>query len=159
MKAIVSKRQRTPLAAVVRGLCAGAAGTLAMTVYQVIVAKIRGAEPSTVPAEVGKRVIRGVFQRRFPEEQTGKLNQAMHWGYGTTWGAAYALTDGTVDQPIVPRGLAFGTFVWAASLAELPAMKLAPPVWEYPPAELALDASYHLIYGLTVAGVYAALPS
>ena len=156
---LASDDRPTPLGAVARGLCAGAAGTLAMTVYQVAVAKIRGSEPSTTPAEVGKRVIRGVFHRRFPEEQTGKLNQAMHWGYGTTWGAVYAITDGTASQPAVPHGLAFGTFVWAASLAELPAMKLAPPVWEYPPSELVLDASYHLVYGLVVAGVYATLRS
>lgn len=71
--------QPTPLGA--RGLWAGAAGTFAMTRYQVAVAKIRGTEPSTTPAEVGKRVIRGVFHRRFPEEHTAKLNQAMHWGY------------------------------------------------------------------------------
>ena len=36
-------------------------------------------------------------------------------------------------------------------------MKLAPPVWEYPPKELMLDASYHLVYGVAVAGAYAVL--
>ena len=41
-----------------------------------------------------------------------------------------------------------------ASLVELPAMKLSPPPWEQPPAELALDASYHLVYGMAVAAAY-----
>ena len=75
----------------------------------------------------------------------------MHWSYGTGWGAAYALTDG-VELSVLARGLAFGTLVWGASMLELPAMKLAPPVWDYPPAELGLDVSYHLVYGLAVAG-------
>ena len=44
-------------------------------------------------------------------------------------------------------------------MIELPAMKLAPPVWEYPPLELVLDVSYHLVYGATVAAAYAALRS
>ncbi len=149
----------TPLGAVARGLAAGAAGTAAMTVYQTAVAKLRGSEPSTTPAEVGKRVIRGVFHRRFDENQTGKLNNAMHWGYGTSWGAVYALSDGLANVPVVSRGLAFGTLVWGASLIELPAMKLAPPVWEYPPLELALDVSYHLVYGVAAAAAYAALRS
>jgi len=149
----------SPLGAVARGLAAGAAGTAAMTVYQTAVAKIRGTEPSTTPAEVGKRVIRGVFHRRFDEDRTGMLNNAMHWGYGTSWGSVYALTDGVGDVPLVPRGLAFGGLVWGASLVELPAMKLAPPVWEYPPLELALDLSYHLVYGIAAAGAYAALRS
>jgi len=148
-----------PLGAVARGLAAGAAGTAAMTLYQTAVAKIRGTEASTTPAEVGKRVIRGVFHRRFDEDHTGALNNAMHWSYGTGWGTAYALTEGLADVPVLPRGLAFGTLVWGASLLELPAMKLAPPVWEYPPLELALDVSYHLVYGAAVAAAYAALRS
>ena len=129
-----------------------------MTAYQMAVAKIRGTESSTTPAEVGKRVIRGVFHRRFDETQTPLLNNVMHWSYGTGWGTAYALTDG-LQLPVAARGLGFGTLVWGASVLELPAMKLAPPVWEYPPAELALDVSYHLVYGVAVAAAYAALSS
>lgn len=129
-----------------------------MTVYQSAVAKLRGTPPSTTPAEVGKRVIRGVFHRRFDESQTPLLNNAMHWGYGTGWGTAYALTDG-LGLPLAIRGAGFGILVWGASLLELPAMKLAPPVWDYPPAELVLDVSYHLVYGLAVAAAYQALSS
>lgn len=92
-----------PIGAVARGLAAGAAGTAAMTVYQTAVAKIRGSEASTTPAEVGKRVIHGVFHRRFDEDRTSALNNAMHWGYGTSWGAVYALTDGIGGIPILPR--------------------------------------------------------
>ena len=36
-------------------------------------------------------------------------------------------------------------------------MKLAPPVWEYPPTELGLDVSYHLVYGLATATAFGAL--
>lgn len=154
-----ASKTASPLGAVARGLAAGVAGTSAMTVYQTAIAKLRGSEPSTIPAEVGKRVIRGVFHRRFDDDQTSALNNAMHWAYGTSWGAVYALTDGLGGLPVLPRGLAFGTTVWGASLIELPAMKLAPPVWEYPPLELVLDVSYHLVYGATVAAAYAALRS
>ena len=154
-----SKGRQTPspIGAVARGLAAGIAGTAAMTAYQTAVAKLRGSEPSTTPAEVGKRVIRGVFHRRFDEGRTSALNNAMHWGYGTSWGAVYALTDGLGDIAVIPRGLGLGTAVWGASLIELPAMKLAPPVWEYPPLELVLDVSYHLVYGIAVAAAYATL--
>ncbi len=147
----------TPLGAVARGLAAGAAGTAAMSVYQTSAAKLRGSEPSTTPAEVGKRVIRGVFHRRFDDDQTNKLSNAMHWGYGTSWGAMYALSDGLGDVPVLRRGLVLGTLVWGASLIQLPAMKLAPPVWEYPPLELGLEVSYHLVSGLAAAATYAAL--
>jgi hypothetical protein len=148
----------TPAGAVARGLAAGVAGTAAMTLYQTAMAKLRASESSTVPAEVGKRLIRGVLHRRFDEANTPLLNNAMHWSYGTAWGAADGLSDGLQRIPAAPRGLAFGGLVWGTSLIELPAMKLAPPVWEYPPLELALDVSYHLVYGTAVALTYSALP-
>ncbi len=148
----------TPLRAIARGLAAGMAATAAMTAYQTAVAKARGTEASTTPAEVAKRIIRGVFHRRVSEDRTDLLNNAMHWTYGTSWGGLYALTDGLAqDVPVLPRGLAFGVTVWGASLIQLPAMKLAPPVWEYPPIELALDVSYHLVYGAAAAVTYSAL--
>lgn len=148
----------SPLGAVVRGLVAGAAGTAAMTAAQTAVAKRRGSEPSTTPAEVGKRIVEGVLQRGpVRDDQIPLLNAAMHWAYGTSWGAVYGLAQGTRRARVTRGGPAFGTFVWGASLVELPAMKLAPPVWKSPPAGLAEEVGYHVVYGLAVALTYAAL--
>jgi hypothetical protein len=47
--------------------------------------------------------------------------------------------------------------VWTAAYAELVPLGISKKPWEYPPQELALDLSYHLAYGLAVAGAYAAL--
>ncbi len=150
--------QTTPLAAVGKGLAAGAVGTAAMTAYQTVVAKIRDQQASTTPAEVAKRIIRGVLEREISDDKTSTLNNAMHVAYGTSWGAVYGLTQSTVHASPVRHGAAFGTGVWAAaSFVELPAMQLAPPPWEYPPLELALDISYHLVYGVGVAAAYALL--
>lgn len=147
----------TPLAAVGRGLVAGAAGTGAMTAAQTATMRLRGSEPSTVPAEVGRRIVEGVLRREVPEERIEALNNAMHVLYGTSWGAVYGLVQAS-RRPRAPRhGLAFGLLVWGASLVELPAMKLAPPVWEYPPKELAGDLGFHVVYGLSVAAAYAAI--
>ncbi len=147
----------TPLGAVGKGLVAGAVGTAAMTAVQTAVAKARDQEDSTTPAEVAKRIIRGVLQRDVPEDKTGLLNNVMHWGYGTSWGAVYGLVQGTVAGSAFKHGAVFGAGVWSASLVQLPAMKLAPPVWEYPPTELALEVGYHVVYGLGAAAAYAAL--
>jgi Protein of unknown function (DUF1440) len=148
--------QTTPLAAVARGLAAGAVGTAAMTAAQTAYYKAQGSEPSTTPAEVAKRIIRGVFDRSVDEDKTEVLNNAMHWTYGTSWGAVYGLAQGTVHARSTRHGLLFGTLVWGTSLVHLPAMKLAPPVWEYEPAQLASDVGFHLIYGITVGLTYSA---
>jgi hypothetical protein len=141
----------------IKGLVAGAIGTAAMTAYQTAVIKARGSEASTTPAEVGKRVIEGVFHRRVPDDAMGALNNVMHVLYGTGWGSIYGIVHGSSGRGALRDGLAFGTAVWLTSLIELPALKVAPPVWEYPPKETALDLSYHLVYGLGVAGGYAAI--
>ena len=146
-----------PVGAIGRGLVAGALGTAAMTAYQTAVAKARGSEPSTTPAEVAKRIIRGVLQREVSDDRTEALNNAMHWTYGTTWGAVYGVAQGSPYARTLRPGLIFGTLVWCASLVQLPALGLAPPVWEYPPEELGLDVSYHLVYGAAVAAAFAAL--
>ncbi len=64
---------------------------------------------------------------------------------------------GTIRARPVPAGLSFGTAVWGSSYVVLPAMKLYKPIWEYRPKTLAIDLSYHLVYGLGVAGAYRAL--
>jgi hypothetical protein len=135
----------------VRGALAGAAGTAAMTAAQTAYYKATGSEPSTTPAEVAKRVIRGVLQRDVPEDKTDLLNNAMHWIYGTSWGgllgvAAAGRRPGT--------GIVFGLTVWSASLVELPAMQLGPPVWEYDAKSLGPDLGFHLVYGVTAATAY-----
>jgi hypothetical protein len=141
-------------ASLARGVLAGAAGTAAMTAAQTAYYKATGSESSSTPAEVAKRVIGGVLQRDVPEDKTDLLNNAMHWTYGTSWGALLGLaaagrTPGT--------GVLFGLTVWGASLVQLPAMGLAPPVWEYPPQQLASDVGFHLVYGVGVATAYALL--
>lgn len=148
------RRVPSPAGAVSRGLLAGVIGTAMMTGYQLAVAKARGSDSSDTPAEVAKRVIGGVFRRRVPDDDSGVLNNATHFAYGTAWGVPYGIAQSTLRAPFLRQGAFFGGLVWAASLLELPAMKLAPPVWEYPPAELVLDASYHLVYGLSVAAAY-----
>ena len=42
----------------------------------------------------------------------------------------------------------------AAVFATLVPLGIYEPPWKYPPKELAIDLSYHLVYGLGVAGAY-----
>ena len=147
----------TPIGAVVRGLLAGAAGTAVMTAAQSAYLKARCSEPSTTPAEVGRRIVEGVLQREVPEQRMDQLNRAMHWLYGTSWGALYGLVEASRRSRRARDAALFGTAVWAASLVHLPAMQLAPPVWEYSPEQLAPGVGFHLVYGVGVGAAYAML--
>jgi hypothetical protein len=153
---------RSPLGALAGGLVAGAAGTAAMTAYQDLVAKRRHQEQSApkrwkdapAPAQVGRRMLEGVLGRHVTLEQAPKLGRIMHWAYGTSWGGLYGLVAGTVRTPALPAGGAFGTAVWAASYAELVPLGIYEPPWKYPVKELALDLSYHLVFGVATAAAF-----
>ncbi len=143
-----------PLVALGRGIAAGAAGTAVMTAAQTAYYKATGAEPSTVPAEVAKRIIGGVLQREVPENRDEQITTAMHWTYGTSWGALLGLAAAG-RRP--GSGLLFGLTVWGASLVQLPAMKVAPPIWESDLKAIAPDLGFHLVYGVATATAYKAL--
>jgi hypothetical protein len=158
--------QVTPLGAVARGLAAGLAGTAAMTAYQEVVALVRGGgsngklrawKEAPAPAQVGRRILKGVFQVQVPLEKAPLLTNVVHWATGTAWGAVYGVVEGTVERPPLPMGAAFGAGVWAASYAQLVPMGIYKPPWKYSPATIALDLSYHLVYGVATAAAYEAI--
>jgi uncharacterized membrane protein YagU involved in acid resistance len=156
--------------ALFRGIVAGVAGTGVMTGYQLAVARLQGKPLATpvphrwadapAPAQVAKKAAEAVGQgRRVTREDVPLLTNAMHWLYGIAWGAFYGVAAGAAKPDPVGGGLAFGAGVWGASYAELVPLGVYKPPWKYPAKELAVDLSYHVVYGLAVAAAYAALDS
>jgi hypothetical protein len=166
-------RTPSPLGAVARGLVAGVVGTAAMTAWQELSGRLESSgksggqgegdgtgdpwEGAPAPAVVARRVLEGVFRQEVSAERIPLLTHLMHWGYGTGWGVAYGLLQGTVRANPLVHGALFGTGVWAASYLQLVPMGIYEPPWEYPPETLALDLSYHLVYGVATAAAYDAI--
>ncbi len=163
-------KRLTPLEAVATGLGAGVVGTGFMTAWQMLAAKLKSSpqdsapepeppedpwEAASAPAKVAKRIGEGVFHKPVSPELIPLLTNGMHWGYGTSWGTVYGLAAGSARHaPGLRAGAAFGTVVWLMSYVQLVPMGLYDPPWKTPPQELALDLSYHLVYGTGVAGAY-----
>lgn len=163
----------TPLGAVGRGLLAGVVGTGAMTAWQLLSAKLQasGGEPppsppgegrdpweqASAPAKVAKRIGEGVFHQTIPASQIPFVTNAMHWAYGTGWASVYGLVAGTARHSKPTDGAVFGTGVWVMSYVQLVPMGLYDPPWKYKPKDLAMDLSYHLVYGIGVAAAYRVL--
>jgi uncharacterized membrane protein YagU involved in acid resistance len=157
------RRKKSPAAAVLQGLAAGAIGNGVFTLYQRFAQDGGEAqEPpkdwsdAPAPAQVGRRVAEGVFQQEVPVDKAGLVTQVVHWLYGTTWGAFYGLVQESVEQPVV-SGVALAGAVVATDYTLLPAMNLYKPPWRYPASTLAKDFGHHVVYGLSVAGAYRAL--
>jgi hypothetical protein len=163
----VARSELTPLGAVVRGLAAGAVGTAAMDLVQFarykrgggeerllaweFSAGLEGWEQAPAPAQIGKRVVEGVFQRQLPPQRAALTNNLVHWGYGIAWGGLFGLVEGSVRSPRVGHGLALGATVWTVSYIFLPLAKLYRPIWEYDAKVLAKDLGDQLVYGLGTA--------
>lgn len=160
----------TPLEAVGLGLLAGVGGTAAMTAYQDVKSRVQKSEsdngdtsePPTwedapEPAQIGRRIVEGLFSREVSRDEIGFLTNAVHWGYGTACGSLYGLVQASARPHSALHGIVFGSAVWGSSYVMLPAMKLRKQIWEYPPKTLAADLATHLVYGLGVAAAYRAL--
>jgi uncharacterized membrane protein YagU involved in acid resistance len=90
-------------------------------------------------------------------KRAGLLAKAVHWIYGTSWGALY----GVVQETFHPRPLAnaalLGGVVTATDMTLLPAMKLEEPPWEQEPTSIGAELANHFVYGCAVAGAYSAI--
>ncbi|MDQ6748859.1 MAG: DUF1440 domain-containing protein [Candidatus Dormibacteraeota bacterium] len=164
-------KRSTAFQAAATGMAAGVVGTGFMTAWQELAAKLKSSsqdgvpepreppsdpwEAASAPAKVAKRIGEGVLQRPISPDLIPLLTNGMHWGYGTSWGTVYGIAAGSArSAPGLTAGAAFGTMVWLMSYIQLVPMGLYDPPWKTPPQVLALDLSYHLVYGAGVAGAY-----
>ena len=139
------------------GLLAGVVATATMTIAEGAALVVTGGKPSTAPARVADTLKRSAGLGRLRRRQRPAANQAMHWLYGTAWGLPYGVIARRV--PVVPEvsGPGFGLVVWAAGLAQQPALGVADPPWRRSPRSLATEAALHLVYGIGAGGALRAL--
>lgn len=139
--------------AIGKGLVAGLAGTAAMTLSSTVEMKLRGRSGSKAPAQA---ICKTLGLETTSEAAQARLNNMVHWGYGTVWGAVRGLiAAGGVTG--VQATLMFFGLVWAAEQVMLPKVGVAPPVTEQPPEEIAIDAWHHLAYAQAAGTVYETL--
>ena len=157
----------TPVGAVVGGLLSGAVGTAAMDTFLFVRYRLGGGksspeewefsedlsgwEDAPAPAQVGKRLVEGLFQVELPTTRAQLVNNVTHWAYGLLNGALYGIVVGSLPKHRVRYGLPFGASVWAGGYVILPAAKLYKPIWDYDAKTLAKDLTGHLVYGLATA--------
>lgn len=144
----ISKAAGSVASALGKGVIAGLAGTAAITLSQTIEMKITGRKPSTVPAKAASKVLQ-IKAKNKKGKKT--FSQEVHWMYGTSCGIARSVVSATGLKGL-PATLAHFAAVLGTALIMEPALKVAPPVKEWKPQTLAVDALHHAVYA-TVAGL------
>ncbi len=136
-----------------KGLIAGAAGTLAITLSQMIEMKITKRKPSNAPAEAAQKVL---DIKPATEEDKNKFSQEVHWTYGTSWGIPRGIMSLLGLKGLPATTLHFAT-IYASALLVPTELKVAPPLKEWQPKEFAVDALHHLVYAIAAGLVFDAI--
>jgi hypothetical protein len=118
--------------AVGRGFVAGLLGTAAMTLSSTAEMKLRGRSGSKAPAQA---ICKALGLETASDEAQQRLNNLVHWGYRTTWGAVRGLL-GAAGVGGVPATLIYFGLIWAAEQTLHPKVGVAPPITEQRPQVL-----------------------
>jgi hypothetical protein len=167
--------KRLTTSSIVRGVAAGAVGTVAMDVLWYARYRRGGGDEGFLdwefsrstksfddagaPAQVGRRIAKTLFRTELPAEAAAATNNVVHWSTGVQWGAIYGIALGSLDTTSPAFGLALGPLAWGTSYALLGVAKVYKPIWEYDTKTLGKDLSAHLVFGVATAAAFRALTS
>ena len=144
------------VAALGRGMLAGALGTVAMTVSQRLEMAVTGRGGSQVPGKVGASLVPGKDPRS--SSDVAQLNGTVHWAHGIAMGGL----RGALDLAGVrgPRAsLAHFALVWGGDAALYRTLGIAELPWRWGADELATDMLHKGVYAAVTGGVYDAMSS
>ncbi len=133
-----------------KGVFAGAFGTAIMTISSTAEMKLRGREGSSAPADAAGKVL-GVQPRN--SEGKKKFSAAVHYGYGTGWGAVRGVIS-VLGLSGPAATLAHFVAVWGSELVMLPVLKVAPPATTWGVKEVGVDVFHHLVYSIATGVAY-----
>jgi hypothetical protein len=139
------------LRGLVRGMAAGAVGTVAMTLAEQVDMTVTGRESSDVPGRVGAHLLPG----RDPGSpvDVASLNTPVHWVHGITMGAVRgALDSAGVHGPAATA--AHFALVWGGDAALYKALGIADAPWEWSASQLVSDVTGKGVYAVVTGAVY-----
>ena len=130
-----------------------------MILSSTIEMKLRGWSASKTPA---KAICKSLGLETVSEEAQERLNNLVHWGYGTTWGAVRGVLEASGIHGAAATALYFA-LVWGAEQVLLPQTGVAPPLTQQPIKEIGIDAFHHWVYaettGITCAALFSPNPN
>lgn len=135
------------------GLIAGFAGTVAITISQMIEMKITGRKSSDTPVNA----VREVFDiKPVTESKSQEVSREIHWTYGTSLGLIRSALSLAGLRGMAATAIHFVS-VWGGQLIMLPALKVARPVTKEKPKTIAIGVFHHLVYAVTAGCVFDAI--
>ena len=138
--------------AIGKGLIAGFAGTIAITVSQLIEMRITKRKSSNAPAKAVKKTLHIEASPGNKEE----FSNEVHWVYGTSWGVMRGLLSMAGITGFAATTLHMAS-VWGTAVTIQPKLDIAPPLSEWEPKDIAIDILHHAVYAIFAGLVYDAI--
>lgn len=157
------RQQGGLLASAVKGAIAGLAGTALVSAGLMVGPKLlersgalpEGATDAEQPTEkLAENIAGGALDTELEGGAKTAAGQAIHWGYGTLWGAVYGVAQRELQLPAPVAGALFGGLIGGVASTVVPALNLTPPPTEQPMAMNLFMGGINMVYGETVAVVY-----
>jgi hypothetical protein len=136
----------------IRSVCAGAAGTAALTLAYAAERRIRHRggpldyDDSLVPGQIVATVMHLPHVTAREERDLGLL---LRWGYGSMFGLLHGLLHRRMQEPWASA--AFGGTLMSATLTLFPLLGHTPAPWRWPRDVMATSVGTHVAYVAAVA--------
>ena len=140
--------------AVGRGLVAGGIGTVALTLAENAEIRLTGRQPSTVPGQVGVKLL-GRDPQTEPEF-VQRLSPIVHWSHGIALGGVRGLLD-VVGLGRLTATLVFVPLVWGGDAGLYRALGIADAPWRWKRSELLTDLFGKSVLAVATSLAYIAL--
>lgn len=136
------------------GLAAGIAGTLVLNLFERLEWRVLGREPVYSPRHIAQRLVCfGAGTARLAAAKP--LGEALRWTYGPTLGAL--LSARHRGRGVLGAGLLVGTSIYAFELLVAPAVRVTPPVSDWPPSELVSLLAHTVAFGIASVAAFRAM--
>lgn len=143
------------VAAIGRGMLAGFAGAVVMSVSTNAEMRLRGRPPSDAPARAISRLL-GVKARG--RRRKRRLALAGHLGTSVALGAVRGVMARRGVDP-APAGAALFTLAMVPEIVVVPALGAAAPPWRWSATDAAVSVLHHGVYALTTNAAHGVLES
>ena len=139
-------------AAIGKGLIAGFAGTIAITISQMIEMRITKRKASNAPAKAVEKTLHIEATPGNKEE----FSNEVHWVYGTSWGVMRGLLSMAGIRGFAATSLHLAS-IWGTAVNIQPKLDIAPPLSEWEPKDIAIDILHHSVYAIAAGLVFDAI--
>lgn len=140
----------------VRGLAAGALGTLALSAWEPLRDGLLGHAPPYSMRDIATRAFRNTWGIRLAPRPAQRLGLLMRWLYGPALGVLYAGLRPALPPAARRWGLLLGAGVGLFEQLAFPLLRVTAPPRTWTPAEHALLAFQVLLHGLVTEAVLSA---